>query len=455
VLSCAAALGTLPSRTASAESRAPRVVTLDEAIGYARAHHPAIRVALARVRAEQTQADIPRAQWSPVFGATAQIFAATANNTTGTSVTPGFMDLPRIGGTRVTRDFALRPYASTLVAIGGTQELYDFGRIAAQTAAADAEVDIERQRARAGALDVSFDVAEAYFAVFAARGIVKASEEAYERARAHRDFAKAGVDAGLRPPIELTRAEADLGKFDIGRVRATGGLTIAQTTLAAAVGAPDAELGVAEAPPRPAEMPNVDVAIAHAAARDPRMLAIVAELRAEEARTRAIGAETRPDLAVTASLSGRAGGAPPSGNGSPAEANGFLPYVPNWDVGMVLSWPLFDETVSARRKASLAEEDVRKEQIAGTREQLAGAIRQAYVAVDVARSTLPRLEHAVDASRANYAQAEARFRAGLGTSIELADAEAIRADSEIHLALGAFELARARAAFGRTMAEGL
>jgi hypothetical protein len=39
--------------------------------------------------------------------------------------------------------------------------------------------------------------------------------------------------------------------------------------------------------------------------------------------------------------------------------------------------------------------------------------------------------------------------------VELADAEDLRASSEINLSLGQFDLARARAAFGRAIAEGL
>jgi outer membrane protein TolC len=61
----------------------------------------------------------------------------------------------------------------------------------------------------------------------------------------------------------------------------------------------------------------------------------------------------------------------------------------------------------------------------------------------------------VEAARANYAQADARYKSGLGTSVELADAEALRTDAEIQLALGQFELARARASFGRAIAEGM
>jgi outer membrane protein TolC len=71
----------------------------------------------------------------------------------------------------------------------------------------------------------------------------------------------------------------------------------------------------------------------------------------------------------------------------------------------------------------------------------------------VARQELPALQQSLDAARANWAQADARFRAGLGTAVELADAEAVLADAEINLALGVFEVARTRVVFGRRIAE--
>ena len=447
------------SSTALAQDRellspSMRTVTLSEAIAYARANQPSIRVAQSRIAALQAEAQVPRGQWKPQIGITAQLFGATSNNTTGTYVTPAFLDMPRIGGTRVSSPGSLMPYASTIVAAGLTQELFDFGRIAAQSAAADAAVDVERQRARAATLDVTYDVEEAYFAVFTAKAVVRASTSAYERTRVHRDFAKVGVAAGLRPPIELTRAEADLARFDLGRLQATGGLDIARSVLAAAVGGPDTLLDAADAPPLPSEMPSLNDAVARAGARDPRILEALAHLKAEEQRTRAIGAELRPDLSLSGGISGRAGGATPSGSGDSMVGAGFLPYVPNLDVGIVLSWPLFDGTVSARVDASRAHEQVRQDQITLARQQLVAAIQKSYVAVDVARAALPVLRRAAEAARANYAQADARFRAELGTSVELSDAEALLADAEIRTAEGQFEIARARAEFGRIIAEG-
>ena len=70
-------------------------------------------------------------------------------------------------------------------------------------------------------------------------------------------------------------------------------------------------------------------------------------------------------------------------------------------------------------------------------------------------TALPALKQSLDAAHANFAQADARFRGGRGTAVELADAEALLADAEIQLALGVFDVARTRAAFGRTIAEGV
>jgi len=440
---------------AGAQLAAPvRAMSLVDAIAYARAHQPAVLVGIARVAAQKEGANVPRARWQPIVAVNAQLFGATANNTTATYVSSLYPDIPRIGATRAVSSGAWQPYASTFAGAGIVQEGFDFGRIAAQTAAADALVDVQRQASADALLDVTYSVVEAYFATFAAEAILKASEDAYLRAKAHRDLAKSGVDAGMRPPIDLTRADADLARFDAGRIRARGGVQTAQAVYAASVGVPDAALDVAGTPAAPLDLPALNDAVAQANARDPRILGAIAQLRAQESQTRAIRSETRPDLSLTGTFSGRAGGAPPS-SGVPVADGGWIPNVTNWDVGAIFSWPLFDPVVNARAQSSRASEEARRQELYQARFDQVSRIRQAYVAVVVAREALPALEQARDAARANWAQADARFRAGLGTAVELADAEAVLADAEINIALGVFEVARTRAIFGRTIAEGI
>ena len=320
---------------------------------------------------------------------------------------------------------------------------------------ADELVNVEKHRADAERLDIEFGVEEAYFAVLAAKGIVRASDEAYDRSKVHRDLAKRGVDSGLRSPIELTRAEADLARFDVDRVRSRGGLVIAQTVLGAAIGAPDTAIDTSDDAPASSDMPALPDALQRAQAHDPAMAAAIADLKAAEQKTRAVGAELRPDLLLTGTLSGRAGGAPATGGVATPQGDGFLPSVPNWDVGVILSWPLFDGVIDARQDAARSIEQVRHDEIDISRERVVARVRTTFAQVEVSRQAIAALQNQVVAARANYDQADARFRAGIGNAVELADAEAVRTDADIQLAIGQFDLARDRAAFGRAIAEGL
>ena len=434
-----------------------RKVTLAEALAYARAHQPAVVASLARVRAEQANAQVPRAQYYPLLGLTAQLVEGTTNNTTASYLGDPFVDLPRIGGTRASTGSSAswNPHASTIAAAGLNQEIFDFGRIAAEAAAADARVSVAEHAADTQLLDIEVNVEEAFFAVHAAKAILQASEDAYQRSLVHRNFASAGVKSGLRSPIDLTRAEADLSRFDTARIRARGGVSAAQSVLAAAVGSPELVLDASDEAPAPLDLPALASAVQLASNRDPRLKEALARLRQQELQTRAVAALSRPDIQLSATISGRAGGADPSMPGVQVSGNGYVPNVPNWDGALVLSWPLFDPTINARERASREVEAVQRSEIDLVRQQVVAAVEQAYVSVVVTREALPALRHELDAAQANYAQADARFKAGLGTSVELADAEALRAEAEIRLAIGIFDLAKARATFGRAIAEGV
>jgi outer membrane protein TolC len=387
------------------------------------------------------------------------VFLASANNTTGQYISSPYLDIPRIGASGAVNasSFSFQPYGSTFAGIGVGQEVFDFGRIAAKSAAADALVDVARHASDLTRLDIDFGVEEAFYAVLAAKGVLTASEQAYERTREHRDYAKAGVDAKLTAPIELTRAEADLARFDIARIRARGGVSTAQTGLAAAVGGSDLMLDAAGELPTASDVPTLADALAKAGSRDPRVAEALAKVHAQEARTHAIFAELRPDLSATATFSARAGGADPTAVSAStvADYNGWLPTVPNWDIGLVLSWSIYDGTVVARGHASAAMESALREDVAAVKQVLNADVQRAYIALQVARDALPGLDRAVLAAVANYQQADARFKGGLGTAVELADAEALRTNAEIGLALGKFDVAKARAQLDRVIAQGL
>jgi len=428
-------------------------MSLAEALDYARVNQPALLAARARLAATQADARVPRALYLPRVAITAQVYEATANNSTALVLaTPG-PDLPRIGGTRQnTANWS--PSPSTLAAVGVRQEIFDFGRIGSLELLSDALVEVDRGAADVARLDLDLAVENAYFGVQAAKRIRDAAEAAYQRSKTNRDAAAAGVRAELRPMIDLTRAEADLTRFDVARIDAVEAVFSAQAAFAAVVGVPDRALDAAGDDAESPAAPSLDAAIQGAFDRDPLIRQRLANLDAQRATTRLMRSELLPDISLTSTLSGRAGGATPT-TGAVPEGNGWIPSVPNWDVAVVLWWPLFDGAVAARVRASEARELQRQREVDEVKQTLGAQVQEVYVGYEAATQALPALRAAELAAQANYEQALTRFKAGLGTAVELADAQNLLSQSEVNTAVGRFRLATARARLGRVIAENL
>ena len=166
----------------------------------------------------------------------------------------------------------------------------------------------------------------------------------------------------------------------------------------------------------------------------------------------AIAAEARPNLVLTTTFSGRAGMATPS-SGSSSDRYGPLPNVPELGRGSGAAAAHLRSGVAGATAGSCSQRggcpgESRSGHSAGN-----GRIQDAYVSLQVSQAGLLSLSRALEASLANYAQAEARFKAGLATAVELADAEALRTDAEIQLAVGQFDASRAQARLTRLMSD--
>jgi outer membrane protein len=455
VLALTLVLATSVGRAAAPVDETPAALhrlTLRMAIAYALTHQPELLAARDRLRAARDEAEVPSAQWLPSFGVLGEFVESTTNNSTATPLTDRAVDLPRIGGTTVHTDPVWRPDATTLLAVGGRQEIFDFGRIAAQSAAARALAAIEVSNLRQTQLDVRLAVASAYYAVRAAWALLDVATQAESRAAVHRDYAQAAVRSGLRSPIEVTRADADVTRFEVARIRAQGSLVVSRGVFSAAIGYSDPEVDAADEPSDDPPLPALVDAEARAVELDPAVQVAVGQVRAERALSESIGAASRPNLFATAEASLRAGGAA-SSNAIVPDGRGLEPDVPNYSAGVVLSWQLFDATVAARERAARTREQAFASGVEVARQRAFARTRQAYQNVEIASAALVALRRAVDAARANHEQAEARFRAGLGTSTELADAETLRLNAEEEQVLGRFQAATARAEFSHAVAE--
>lgn len=441
-----------PMLAAPAAASSLPTVTLPEALQAARSHQPQLQAARLRLEAASHELDAAAAGWLPTVGGLAEVVASSTNNSTATVLSNGAVDLPRIGSTKVTATPDFTPSMSTVVAIGARQTIYDFGRIAAQREAAQSLAELESARVKGTSLNVDLNVRRAFYAVLAAHAVLDASEAAWSRAKAHRDFARSTVDAQVRPPIELTRAEAELARSEVGRIRAASGVRSARVLLAALVGSAEREVDAQGDLASAGDLPSPEAVREAALRNDPALAEAAAARAAVEQQAALLAAQQRPTIFASAAVSGRNGGATPSSGTAPG-GFGLVPAVPNFDLAVVLSWPLFDAVISRREEAARARARAAEADLSTVRLQISEQALQLAERAQVADLSLTALERAADAARANSAQADARTRAGLGTSTELADAETLHTEAEISVAIGRFEALSARAALARAMAE--
>ena len=428
-----------------------RSMTLVQAREHARTHHGRVVAARQRLEAARRDARVADAQWLPRVGAMAQLVGSTTNNSTTTLLGTSAVDLPRIGATVVQASADGQPYPSTGVALGLRQELFDFGRITAERQAGVLAAEVDEVRLGSAALDVQLAVDQAFYGVLAAVAIQEASKGAFDRAVQHGKLAQANVQSGLRPPIEGTRAVADVARYETALMRAQAGVRVARGVFAVAVGVDELELDAGGVGPDSGPLPPL-ASLLGSIQRAPAVLEWKARAEAQRAETTRLEAQNRPNLMATAAVSSRAGGAPPNSGPIPY-GDGWLPTVPNYSAGVVLTWNLVEPTWNRRAAASRSREQALAAEAELALRSQRGLANASYQEAAVAAASLGTLQRGADAARANYEQAEQRFRVGVGTSTELADAQALRTESEVQLAIGRFQVSRTRAALERALAE--
>ncbi|MFO0724700.1 MAG: TolC family protein [Myxococcota bacterium] len=351
----------------------------------------------------------------PQVAATAELFGATANNTATSYLTPP--DFVRVGTRPASKADvpAMVPFLDTLAGVGVHYELLDFGYAGAVVDGADARVEAAGALEEKTTADALLRSAEAYFSAAAADEALRVAQDAERRALTHHELAAAAVSAGLRGQIDLVRSNAETAAARLAVIRAKNATRVARAALDAAIGwevDPAAHYGfegatsIALGP-----LPSEAEATQRALERRPDVRALDAQLRAAAFQERAAVAGNYPRILASASLSVR----------------GFdaVPDTVNWDVGLVLSLPIF--TGFLTRGATLEAEAASAELSAR-----ASSLRQTVIfQVQQARNTLASAEEAIRASESQVeaaalglSMAETRYAKGLGNIVELADAQA-------------------------------
>lgn len=399
---------------------APATLTLDEAVSTALSSRPSLRAARGQARSAEASARVARGALLPQVGVDGRYSVSRDVAPGGSPVTEG--------------DSASASLAADLL-------LWDFGRTSSRWRAAQASSTAAGEDAQASARDVVLEVRLAYLVVLEAGALEDVARQTLANQERHLRETEAMVSAGTRAAIDLARLRTQEASARAALVRARNDTSTARTRLAVAMGVPDRSehsLVVPHLPALAAETQPPDALLAEAVRTRPELASIRSGILAQDHSVTAAERWLLPSLRL----------------GATASASGPDPFDPGYggSVGVTLGWTIFDGLSSpAQADAERARLEVARAQLGDLEQRVFEEVEIAAGAVTSARAELPAAEEALVAARELLGLADARYREGVGTSLELADAELELATAAAQRVRVGYDLDGARAQLLRAL----
>jgi outer membrane protein TolC len=289
-----------------------------------------------------------------------------------------------------------------------SQLLFDFGKNLAETEARRklAEVaveDVELQRQL-----ISLTVKEAYTNTLFSQRLIRVQEQAQERAELNLRSAKGFFEVGTRPKSDVARAEVDVANAKLDLIRARNALRSAIVALntAMAINVDTRTQIVDNLIYQPVTLDRQQLR-ADSLRQRPEYRSAKLRAAAAEARERRAFRDFFPDVSGTGSY-----------GGTQKELN------ESWSLGLSLNWSIFDGgNRIARYQEAKANLEGAKANVQSTELDIVQNVEQAEIFVEETQERILAAQTLVASAQENFRLAQGRFDAGVGTILELTDAQ--------------------------------
>ncbi len=410
-----------PSPAAPTTSAGAEVLTLERALEIAMRQQPNLRSSQAQVEAAAGRVDLARVARRPTLSFDASV--GTGNRT---------------------NDFFSHQERTGLGA-SASWRIYDFGQTAANIRAAELGAEAAAAGLGTTTLDIRTAVETTYLEAVARRRLIEVAEATVKSEDAHLDQARRFVAAQAKDPIEVVQAQARDANARSALAQAQSDEAIALANLRSAIGWVDPTRSPVVSPswpaPPEAEPPDLAALVDTARKQRPEIVQLDKELQAADANLTAAYAGRRPVLSANAST-----------QWSPGTDN--WDAEPSWNAGLALTWTPFDGGRAA------ADARIARANVTGATAQRDALLISLTSQLDASRSQIVANRanvlastEAVTAARAQLRLADARYAQGLGSQIELADAQTAVTTAEGNLVSAEFQLATAWAQLRRATAQ--
>jgi TolC family type I secretion outer membrane protein len=298
------------------------------------------------------------------------------------------------------------------------QTIYDFGRTSGAVDAARSNRDAADKALTITRQDLTLRVRSGFYLLLAAeKQVVAVRETVKARAEVHRQ-AQEFFSLGIRAKVDVARAEANLFTAKTALIRAENNREIARVELANAMGmASLEERTLTEPSPVSLALPERSQAQQEAMRNRAELQQFTALKSAASANLKSAKSSYLPILSGTASIGYADRDFPPSGN--------------VWGMGLNLTMPLFSgfSSVEQVREANANIRAIEARQ-SDLKLQIIKEVESAWLGGNEAAARMVSTEKEVAATNESQALAEGRYHEGIGSIIEVTDAQTQALDAQ-------------------------
>jgi outer membrane protein TolC len=401
-----------PQKVLTLEAK-QKELTVDDSVRNALENHPSITSAREKVGA---QAAVLRQQFAAYY--------PTISNTNTVR------DGTQSGSGGAANSFAQFSIQSQ---ISGSFTLYNFGKREGAVQSARETLSATQYNLKTTADTVVLGVKQAYYSYLQAITLVRVREETVRDRELIVRQAQAFFDVGTRAKIDLVRAQSNLFSAQSDLIAAQNTMRVSWVTLKNAMGLPDfPEQAVVSIPAAQVEnfsattFPlSLEQSRNQAFGVRPELQSFDAQLRAQDQIIATNRRGHLPDVLLDANYGGR----------SKFASSSFLGAVPlqdTWQAQLSLNIPIFD----GFRTTYKVEESVRtyysiRAQAEQQKQQVALEVEQGYANVGSAQERIKATRAAEQAAKENLELANGRYQVGVGSIIEVTDAQALYVTAEV------------------------
>lgn len=394
-----------PARAAAEEAGGN--LSLNQAINTALKEHPAVKQFRENMAASREGIGVARSAYFPQASFVGNYYYGNAFASTNrkplTAATGGA--LSSVGEAAAGNTYFYQFQANQL--------LYDFGKTPNLVAESRANFKGSEQDYFSTRQQVVLDLRTAYFGYLAARRAMKVQEETVRQNQELTKQAQGFYQVGLKAKIDVTKAEANLYQAEANLIQAKNNVSLARVSLMTAMGIKawpyQGVEDVLEVTPQPRPL---EALLAQAKERRPELQKNRFQQEFNQAAIKVARAGYFPTFTSTAAYGWQSLDQP------------FSTLPSNWYLGAAVTFPLFNG-LNTQYAVSQSKAQLRAavENYEVLRQNTTKEVNQAYLNVKSGWELIRATKKASEAARENLRLAWGRYQAGVGTIIEVTDAQ--------------------------------